>query len=246
VLFLWVYGPVTCDEVAVKVCQAGAERWLHLEGEGLHSLRHENILAIMGYVPLSCPRYHMAGGLVLEKCDCSLHELLLEGPLSDGQRWDIAAQLLSALVHAHEAGYSHNDLKPANILVKRAEGIVKVADWGLVLRMGETFCGMRGTPGYACPEIETLTPHESATSRAVHDTWGFGRVMLDLASDYRRSLTLSEPEVLCDARFLGIARWCLTADPSSRPTLAQVQRHLMGCATFPVCTVSIAAILATS
>jgi eukaryotic-like serine/threonine-protein kinase len=127
---LWAYGPVICGEVALKVAEAGvagAERLLHEEGQTLHMLKHKHML---GFCPRPDPHF-MAGGLVLEKCDYSLHDLLARSRLSNTQRWGIVRHLLSALVYTHGQGYTHNDLKPGNILVELDEDGIKLADWGL-------------------------------------------------------------------------------------------------------------------
>jgi serine/threonine protein kinase len=189
---LCAYGPVMCGEVALKVSESGAERWLHAEGQALRQLQHENVLSILGFVPCAGPHY-MAGGLLLPKCDRSLHDVLAQGRLSDARRWDIARQLLAALVYAHSQGYTHNDLKPGNVLLKGTA--VMLADWGIALRIGSKFSGRLGIPGYACPEIPSLYPGELATSCGLHDTWGIGRAMMDLASEYSNKLYFTDKEV---------------------------------------------------
>jgi serine/threonine protein kinase len=59
--------------------------------------------------------------------------LQAEGPLPIGRALDIACQLLAGLSHAHECGFVHRDVKPANLMVTDAGGkdFVRILDFGL-------------------------------------------------------------------------------------------------------------------
>ncbi|WP_114856339.1 Stk1 family PASTA domain-containing Ser/Thr kinase [Brachybacterium sp. YJGR34] len=71
---------------------------------------------------------------------------------------EITAQVLEALVAAHEAGIVHRDIKPENILIDREE-IVKVADFGLARAIGTNSSSasatLLGTVAYISPEHVT-------------------------------------------------------------------------------------------
>ncbi|MBI2535997.1 MAG: protein kinase [Gemmatimonadetes bacterium] len=56
-----------------------------------------------------------------------------EGPQPLGRvvRW--LRQALSALQHAHAQGVVHRDLKPENVLIEKADGSVRITDFGLAL-----------------------------------------------------------------------------------------------------------------
>jgi len=71
---------------------------------------------------------------------------------------EITAQVLQALVAAHQAGIVHRDIKPENILIDREE-LVKVADFGLARATGSNnssaSAALLGTVAYISPEVVT-------------------------------------------------------------------------------------------
>jgi eukaryotic-like serine/threonine-protein kinase len=86
----------------------------------------------------------------------SLSALLAhEGRLGLGPSLDIVGQAAMALGAAHRAGLVHRDVKPGNLLV-RADGVVKVTDFGVSSPTGQEACdhgdAMLGTAGYLSPE----------------------------------------------------------------------------------------------
>src|SRR6266568_3202290 len=60
----------------------------------------------------------------------TLRERMRKASIKPGEVLDVAAQIASALSAAHAAGIVHRDVKPENIMM-RADGIVKVLDFGL-------------------------------------------------------------------------------------------------------------------
>ncbi|MDQ1404107.1 MAG: eukaryotic-like serine/threonine-protein kinase [Actinomycetota bacterium] len=64
----------------------------------------------------------------------TLRQTLGRGPLPIAQAVDVAAQVASALDHAHQANLVHRDVKPGNILIcedPAGDERVKVADFGI-------------------------------------------------------------------------------------------------------------------
>ena len=83
----------------------------------------------------------------------SLRAVLREGTPPPRQALDMFLQIVDGVAAAHELGIVHRDLKPENVLV-RADGRVKVADFGLALGTageGSTVLDA-GTPQYMAPE----------------------------------------------------------------------------------------------
>jgi serine/threonine protein kinase len=77
----------------------------------------------------------------------------------------VIRQALEGLIHAHEQGVLHRDLKPGNILVKDDLGAVKLTDFGIAKALDEAVDGhltatgvIIGTPYYLDPERARGTP----------------------------------------------------------------------------------------
>lgn len=84
--------------------------------------------------------------------------LAKRGRFGERRALDIVRQTALALVHAHEHGMLHRDIKPDNILLTR-QGVAKLADYGLVRHGAESEAANRtatgqllGTPFYIAPE----------------------------------------------------------------------------------------------
>jgi len=76
-------------------------------------------------------------------------------PLPPDQALSIAADILTAVEFAHNAGVVHRDIKPSNVMLTLA-GTVKVTDFAIARPAAETGTtttkGVLGTPAYLSPE----------------------------------------------------------------------------------------------
>jgi len=133
------------------------------EARAASALNHHNILTIYEIAQLD--GLH---SIATEFIDgVTLRERIRSKELELSETLNIAEQIASALVAAHEAGIVHRDIKPENVMLRR-DGYVKVLDFGLaklteqqpVERVNasttitgtNTDTGVMGTVGYMSPE----------------------------------------------------------------------------------------------
>jgi serine/threonine-protein kinase len=125
------------------------------EARSVAKLSHPNIVS--GFDVGESDGYHY---LAMEFVDGgSAADLLLQNPkgLGSDRVIDLGLQTASALLHAHQNGIIHRDVKPENILIS-GNGTAKLCDLGLArsARHGEaalTQAGVAvGTPYYISPE----------------------------------------------------------------------------------------------
>jgi calcium-dependent protein kinase len=165
------------------------------------------------------------------------------GIYSENTVASIMRGVLRGLVHIHNAGIVHMDIKPCNVLFtdtsNNAE--VKIADFGSAVRMGLEDRGITGTPWYMSPESlrSEITPkndvwsagvmaYQLLTGRMPFDDVGAGAPRV---SHIWRKIILEDPvwtgplwdAVSSDAR--SFVQLCLTKDPNARPTAMECIVH---------------------
>jgi serine/threonine protein kinase len=146
--------------VALKLLSESAVADPHIaalflrEGRAAARLNHPHVVTVH-----EADQHNGTYYLVLELVTGgSLQDVLRErGPLSWREATQVVADACCGLAAAHAAGLIHRDLKPSNLL-RTAEGVVKLADFGLA-RVQRTSTsgtteqgGLVGTPEYMSPE----------------------------------------------------------------------------------------------
>src|SRR6476661_4782580 len=161
------------------------------EAQASSALNHPNILTMHEFGTDGDSNY-----IVSEFVDgTTLRRRMNDGGLSLHETLDVAAQVASALMAAHEAGIVHRDIKPENIMIRR-DGIVKLLDFGIAKLMipvsydaesgkeaqtlFKTAPGIvMGTPNYMSPEQARGVAVDGRT-----DIWSLGVVIYEMCSGH--------------------------------------------------------------
>jgi serine/threonine protein kinase/TolB-like protein/Flp pilus assembly protein TadD len=108
----------------------------------------------------------------------TLKRKIERGPLGVDEALDIAIQVSSALVAAHDSRIIHRDIKPANVMITH-RGDVKVVDFGLAKLMGQAAITQAGTTlgtlAYMSPEQLRAEDVDERT-----DIWSTGAVLYEM------------------------------------------------------------------
>src|SRR3712207_3467469 len=147
----------------------------------------------------------------------------------------------AGLVHAHERGVIHRDIKPHNILIT-GSGAVKVTDFGVARALDATHAtrtgSYLGTALYSSPEQlrgEGVTPKSDVYSLGVtlyHAATGqtpFTGTPIEVASQHVSSdpTPLRRLNDAMSASLETLILGCLEKDPESRPTADEVRLGLL-------------------
>ena len=145
------------------------------EAKAIASLSHPNIVNV--YDVGSEDAIHF---IVMEYiAGKTLKELITDkAPFSNETMLGVASQIAAALIHAHENGIIHRDIKPQNVLCM-PNGVVKVADFGIAKshdskNLVDEFSTM-GSVHYISPEVACGDPIDPRS-----DLYSLGIVMFEM------------------------------------------------------------------
>src|SRR6476659_5810009 len=161
------------------------------EARAVVGLNHPNILTVYE-IGEDHSTHYIASELIEGE---TLRQRLARGQMEVNEAVDVAIQVASALVAAHEAGIVHRDINPGNIMLRR-DGYVKVLDFGIAklaeqeapatmpkdeaLLLVETNLGsILGTVPYMSPEQACGTPVDKET-----DIWSLGLVLYQMVTEH--------------------------------------------------------------
>jgi len=137
--------------IALKLLETPGARHLELmrhEFMILTKIRHPNIARVYDFGLDEESGFwfytseYIAGRNIIEACS----------RLDFADKSRLFAQVLRALQHVHSGGIIHYDVKPGNIIID-TEGNARLIDFGLATTETPISGSMRGTIGYAAPEV---------------------------------------------------------------------------------------------
>jgi serine/threonine protein kinase len=121
---------------------------------------HPVVLAKKGYGGVNDNKICLLEELVPGK---DLYNVLDEGVLSAGERFDIALQALEQLRKMHAKGIIHRDIKAENMMYDSDSKKLAIIDFGLMTYSGLKDESLSGTQEYLAPELNIDPVYNSAT-----------------------------------------------------------------------------------
>jgi predicted Ser/Thr protein kinase len=186
VLYL-AYDPVTEREVALKVLRVDSadlrDRFLR-EARLAARLQHPNIVTIYDVGAHEDQPFIAMEFIAGETLGQLVHR---QAPLALSRRIALMEQVCVGLAYAHRHGIVHRDVKPANLMISRDSGVLKVLDFGVAGRVdadpGAQGQMLMGTPNYMSPEqvVGQASDHRS-------DIFAVGLVLYELIT-YRQAFS---------------------------------------------------------
>jgi eukaryotic-like serine/threonine-protein kinase len=159
------------------------------------------------------------------------------GRLAPPEVVKIGAQLASALAAAHQAGITHRDVKPGNVLITE-DGTAKLTDFGISHALGDaslTSTGMvTGTPAYLAPEVARGADSGYASDvyslgatlyAAIEGNPPFGSGENPMATLHKVASGRPNPPTRSGPLTPLLARM-LAAEPAARPAMPEIARTL--------------------
>jgi serine/threonine protein kinase len=161
--------------------------------------------------------------------------LARQGPLAFPEAVRLALEACAGLEHAHAAGLVHRDVKPQNLLV-RADGTLKIADFGIARALESTRVTQEGT---VLGTGAYLSPEQAAGGDVTHaaDLYSLGVVLYELLTGrtpytYESLARLAHEQATrpvepirdlvpaVPARLEDVVMRCLARNPAYRPRSA--------------------------
>jgi len=232
--------PRLSRDVAIKMLHGDSGH--RIEGRGLQSearaasrLNHPNIVTVHDIGEEQGVPYVVSELVEGE----TLAALLRPGSMAIRKLLDIAVQVVDGLACAHQAGVTHRDLKPVNIMITPG-GQVKILDFGLAKTVAspddsEVTQTMATSPGMIVGTVPYMSP-EQARGEPVDfrsDQFSFGSILYEMATGRRpfpgrdtvetlSAIVKSEPAPIeaCNPQAPNLLRWtierCLAKEPANR------------------------------
>ena len=183
--------------------------------------------------------------MVIEYCEGSnLHEYLYDVErITEKETFRIIQGITQGLVHCHNHGVYHFDLKTDNILIGKNEE-VKIVDFGASIMSSVPTLRLKeivGTEQFFPPELQ-LWDEDSKILLGAVDVWGLGCIMFEIIfddeafSDWQKKakaiqwkedtkLPAPDGDYVVSSEVLDLIAQCLRVDPYKRLELKTIYSH---------------------
>ncbi len=229
---LLIHRPVAVKQILSAAPDAGLVERALREARSAGSLHHPNVVAVHDLLLIDGLPH-----VVMEYVDGStLAERMEHGPMDPREVAAIGSGIAAGLAAAHAIGITHRDVKPANILIDKAD-VAKLADFGIA-RI-EEHPGMTGT-GTLIGTVAYMAPEAALGERVgpPADMWSLGATMFAavegrLVFEGTNTINILSQLITKPVRpperptpLNLLVYELLDRDPARRPTAAQAQLRL--------------------
>ncbi|SPE38334.1 Serine/threonine protein kinase [Candidatus Sulfopaludibacter sp. SbA6] len=232
--------PRLSRDVAIKMLHGDSGhriegRRLESEARAASRLNHPNIVTVYDIGEEQGVPYIVSELVAGE----TLAALMRPGGIAIRKLLDIAVQIADGLACAHQAGVTHRDLKPVNIMITPG-GQVKILDFGLAktsapVEQSDVTQTLATSPGMIVGTVPYMSP-EQARGEPVDfrsDQFSLGSILYEMAAGRRpfpgrdtvetlSAIVKSEPALIAasNPQVPSALRWtiqrCLAKEPASR------------------------------